>query len=610
MRYRIKLSALHDSGRRNLWYSVVGLGSFLGVGLLLGCNSTPNGVAPGGPSAKLPTAGTAPQLVLTVSNSAGTVYSTKVNATGTDAGTVASAGLNFFLALNTPYKFTLSGAAPAGAMTMTITNLVTKAVLPAQNFVMGANSITPVASGVYSFVLTAGPTHTNIMSLTGTVACNNPSFTKASLSSVSISVVPSSLQQGNAINENLFDLSIMGTNTLDGVAPYYCSFDQNGVSINETSWAPCANPVIGAYITHFPANTARKINASIVDSCGTAYTVSTTTTSANVYYAAMILGSGNNFIDGTLQATAGPAINDPRADQVTFMATQPSGITNPSLVAANFAIPSNTFSIKSTITYSANNGPPGALPYGLSLSLAGFSNNLGFYTVANNLGTYFIGDGSGTLDVSGAYITGASSNAIEYTTDRISDGNTQIDVMISGTPTSVVGATRSQWAQTCPLPPTIPVTMPSGATTAATPSPTGSPLGPPVGSPVSVRSSATTSNFAHGSCTLSSIGSSIAPGTQPTLCSGAPLNANAPLVIDIWGTYSCTGLTDNAGNVINIVNGHFEGALAVGDNCPPLPPPGPPGGLPAPEAELRYPLGPWWQGPTQLMDQILTYAAR
>ncbi len=309
------------------------------------------------------------------------------DASGNTIYSDSSVGSSLTFKAGTNYELNLSVTGfPSGtqfSLQMNQTDVVsgTSIAIPLQ---AGANSFTVPTQGDYSWQLVASAAgyQSQTKYYLADVTCQKPTFTGSSLNPAALTV-----SSGSGSNLYNFSASKVITNA-NGMGPYLCAFDPTGTSIVDTGFTDCTQTLSNFYVNY--VNT-RNIGVIVKDSCNTTYAVSTPA-QLNATEPAM---PGNVFIYGQISNATGSAQNDPRVDNVTYLATNSNGhdIVQPHFSAGSFQI-----------TSSQNYGMPSSQPFGMKINVSGIQDTIN------------VSGQTGSVDASQAYIS-----SLTYTTDEAGD---------------------------------------------------------------------------------------------------------------------------------------------------------------------------------------------
>jgi len=255
------------------------------------------------------------------------------------------------------------GSAPPGAsLTLTLQNIdILNAPVTTLSVSYGSNQLPNLQPGDYKMVISeAAPNMVTVaQSYTANVVCANPSFSKTTGTTISVT-------QGSGQNVYNFSVSAAG----DGQAPYLCALDPTGVGIIDTAFQPCGSAFNGIYNNYVAG---RNVTVMIKDACNIAVPA---TVAINFPWAEPAMGGGINFIEGltgsspanTSGVVTGPAVGDLRDQNVQYLATNNGGNN---IVQTQYS--TGSFQITSDQNYGMNS----SVPFGISISLTGITGNLG-----------------------------------------------------------------------------------------------------------------------------------------------------------------------------------------------------------------------------------------
>jgi hypothetical protein len=253
----------------------------------------------------------------------------------------------------------------------------------------GANALpTTLPIGSYSLVLveTAPNMQTVTQPYTASVTCQNPTFSTAAGTTVTI---------GATSEQNVFNYTV-NLGAVNGMAGYQCAIDPTGTTILDTAFQSCSSAFTNVYSNLVGS---RKVNIAIKDACGIAVT---TSAQVNLPYSEPTMGTGVNFIYGTTSNPGGEAANgfltsaglgpDPRDYPVTYLATNDvittSSMTNTAVGQSSYVVQGNydynnqgAFSINSSMTY----GMAASQSFGIGLQITGITGSVNWTTGASGL---------------------------------------------------------------------------------------------------------------------------------------------------------------------------------------------------------------------------------
>ena len=309
------------------------------------------------------------------------------DASGNTIYSDSSVGSSLTFKAGTNYELNLSTTGfPSGtqfALQMTQTDVVSgsSVSIPLQ---LGANLFTVPNQGDYSWQLVASAPgyQSQTKYYLADVTCQKPTFTESSLNPAALTV-----SQGSA--SNLYNFSAGGVvMNANGMGPYLCAFDPTGTGIVDTGFADCTQGLSNFYVNY--VNT-RDVGVIVKDSCNTTYAVSSPV-QLNATEPTM---PGNVFIYGQISNATGSAQNDPRVDNVTYLATNSNGhdIVQPHYSSGAFQI-----------TSSQNYGMPSSQPFGMQINVKGIQDTIN------------VSGQTGSIDASHAYIS-----SLTYSTDEAGD---------------------------------------------------------------------------------------------------------------------------------------------------------------------------------------------
>lgn len=250
----------------------------------------------------------------------------------------------------------------------------------------GSNSLTVPVPGDYAWKITAQAPGLLPITLTymADVTCLNPSFTADSLN-------PQAITVSQSAPYNLYNYNLAGvTSGANGMAPYTCALDATGVGILSHTFTSCSSGFSNVYVNYIGL---RNVGVVVKDACNITHSISNPT---HLPYTMPTRGGNTTFISGYTTNAAGSAVNDPRVDKVTYLATNAGTFDR----AVSARLGGGTFGIEGAINYGQNQ----SVLFGLSLGLRNISDNIDLLS------------GTGTVNMSNARIS-----RVDYTTDQAGD---------------------------------------------------------------------------------------------------------------------------------------------------------------------------------------------